>query len=141
MARDHLKASQSRQKSYADKRRRPLEFEIDDYVMLKVSPMKGVKRFGAKCKLEPRFVGPFKVLERIGSMAYRLELLEQLKGVHDVFHVSMLRKFFYDEEQDLIVDFRGLQIEDDATVSFPPVKIVDVKEKGTRRNRIRAVKV
>jgi hypothetical protein len=141
VARDRLRAAQSCQKSYMDKRMRPLEFEVGDYVMLKVSPMKGVKQFGAKGKLAPRFVGPFKVLERIGFMAYRLELPEQLKGVHDVFHVSMLRKFFYDEEQDLIVDFRGLQIEDDATVSFPPVKIVDVQEKGTRRNRIRTVKV
>src|ERR1700732_3146240 len=102
--------------------------------MLKGSPMKGVKIFGAKGKLAPRFVGPFRVLERIGSMAYRLELPEQLKGVHDVFHVSILRKFFRDEEQDLIVEFRGLQIEDDVTVSFPPVKIVDIQEKGTRRN-------
>ena len=98
VARDRLRVAQSHQKSYADKRRRPLEFEVGDYVMLKVSPMKGVKRFGAKGKLAPRFVGPFKVLERIGSMAYRLELPKQLKGVHDVFHVSMLRKFFRDVE-------------------------------------------
>ena len=141
VARDRLKAAQSRQKSYADKRRRPLEFTVDDYVMLKVSPMKGVKRFGAKGKLAPRFIGPFQVFERISSMAYRLDLPDQLKGVHNVFHVSMLRKFFRDEEQDLVVDFRGLHIEDDATVDFPPVKIVDVQEKGTRRNRIRMVKV
>ena len=141
IARDHLKATQSRMKSYADKRRRPLEFAVNDFVMLKVSPMKGVKRFGAKGKLAPRFIGPFEVLERIGSMAYKLALPEQLQNVHDIFHVSMLKKFIRDKEQDLVVDFSGLQVEDDATIELPPMKIIDVQEKGTRGKRIRSVKV
>ena len=125
-ARDHLKADQSRMKSYADKRRRPLEFDVNDFVMLKVSPMKGVKRFGAKGKLAPKFIGSFEVLERIGSMAYKLALPEQLQNVHDVFHISMVKKFIRDKEQDLVVDFSGLQVKDDATVELPPMRIVDV---------------
>jgi hypothetical protein len=88
MIRNNLKAAQSRQKSYADTRRRELNFEIVDYVYLKVSPMRGVKRFNRKGKLAPRYVGPFKILERRGEVAYQLELPESLAGVHDVFHVS-----------------------------------------------------
>ena len=74
-------------------------------------------------------------------MAYKLELPEQLSKVHNVFHVSMLKKHIRDADQDLIVDFRGLKVEDDATVEVHPLKIIDVQEKGTRRNRIRSVKV
>ncbi|XP_024995869.1 uncharacterized protein LOC112529022 [Cynara cardunculus var. scolymus] len=87
-----MKATQDRQKSYADKRRRPIQFEVGDMVMLKVSPWKGILRFGKKGKLSPCFVGPFKILECIGKQAYRLELPEELSGIHDVFHVSYLRK-------------------------------------------------
>ncbi|WVZ49848.1 hypothetical protein U9M48_001173 [Paspalum notatum var. saurae] len=88
----NLKRAQSRQKSYSDKRRRPLAFEEGDHVYLRVSPMKGVHRFGVKGKLAPRYVGPFKITERCGSVAYRLELLPHLAAVHDVFHVSPLKK-------------------------------------------------
>ncbi|XP_024990615.1 uncharacterized protein LOC112524904 [Cynara cardunculus var. scolymus] len=87
-----MKAAQDRQKSYADKRRRPIEFNVGDMVMLKVSPWKGVLRFCKQGKLSPRFVGPFKILERVGKQAYRLELPEELAGIHDVFHVGYLRK-------------------------------------------------
>jgi hypothetical protein len=99
VVRERMKTAQDRQKSYADKRRRPIEFSVGDYVMLKVSPWKGIMRFGKKGKLSPRFVGPFKILERIGKQAYRLELPEELAGIHDVFHVSYLRKCLsiYDE--------------------------------------------
>lgn len=86
-------AAQSRQKSYADVRRRELEFEVGDQVLLKVSPTKGVVRFGTKGKLSPRYIGPFSIVERVGILAYRLELPESMKGVHDVFHISMLRKY------------------------------------------------
>ncbi|GJZ22011.1 putative reverse transcriptase domain-containing protein [Tanacetum coccineum] len=92
MLEHRLKAARDPQKSYADNRRKPLEFQVGDHVMLKVSPWKGVVRFGKKGKLAPRFVGPFEILERIGSMAYRLRLPEELSGVHDTFHVSNLKK-------------------------------------------------
>ncbi|KAM0046424.1 hypothetical protein Hdeb2414_s0009g00316131 [Helianthus debilis subsp. tardiflorus] len=88
--RDNLLKSRDRQKSYADKGRMPLEFDVGDYVLLKVSPWKGVVRFGKKGKLAPRFVGPFKILERIGKVANKLELPEELSNVHPTFHVSNL---------------------------------------------------
>jgi hypothetical protein len=92
MIRDNLKIAQPRQKSYADTRRRELTFEVGDYVYLKVSPMRSVKRFNMKGKLAPRYIGPFKIIERCGEVAYQLELPESLAGVHDVFHVSQLKK-------------------------------------------------
>jgi hypothetical protein len=88
----NLKEAQARQKSYADKRRQPLYFQVEDYVYLKVSPMKGVSRFGVKGKLAPRYIGPFPILERYGPVAYRLQLPETLSAVHNVFHVSQLKK-------------------------------------------------
>ncbi|XP_073269989.1 uncharacterized protein [Primulina huaijiensis] len=89
---DRMKTAQSRQKSYADKRRRELEFAVGDHVFVKVAPMKGVMRFGKKCKLCPRFVGQFEVLENIEILAYREVLPPMLAGVHNVFNISMLRK-------------------------------------------------
>ncbi|WVZ63504.1 hypothetical protein U9M48_013131, partial [Paspalum notatum var. saurae] len=88
----NLKRAQSRQKSYSDKRRRPLVFEKGDHVYLRVSPMKGVHRFGVKGKLVPRYIGPFKIIEQCGPMAYRLGLPPHLAAVHDVFHVLQLKK-------------------------------------------------
>ncbi|GKE76034.1 putative reverse transcriptase domain-containing protein, partial [Tanacetum coccineum] len=87
---DRLKAARDRQKSHTDKRRKPLEFNVGDYVLLKVSPWKGVVRFGKKGKLAPRFVGPFEIIKKVGPIAYRLDLLEELDGVHDTFHTSNL---------------------------------------------------
>jgi hypothetical protein len=89
---DNLKAARSHQESYANKRCRPLKFEVGDHIYLWVSPMKGVKRFGMKQKLAPRYIGPFPILEKCGPMAYKLELLPSLAGVHDIFHVSQLKK-------------------------------------------------
>ena len=88
---ENLRIAQSRQKSYADKRRRDLTFQEGDYVYLKVSPIRGLRRFKVKGKLSPHYIGPFKILERMGEVAYRLELPDQLTGVHDVFHVSQLK--------------------------------------------------
>jgi RNA recognition motif-containing protein len=96
MIRDNLRVAQSRQKSYADIRRRELSFKVGDYVYLKVSPMRNVRRFNMKGKLAPRYMGPFKILERHREVAYQLELPESLSGVHDVFHVSQLKKCFAD---------------------------------------------
>ena len=90
--RDRLKTAQSHQKSYADVRRRELEFQVDDWVFLKVSHMKGVMRLGKKGKLSPRYVGPYKIMKRFGKVAYELELLTQLVAAHPIFHISLLKK-------------------------------------------------
>ena len=89
---NRLKVAQSRQKSYADSKCKETVYEVGDRVYLRVSPLRGVKRFGVKGKLPPRFVGPYRILERMGEVAYKLELPEGLSGVHDVFHVSQLKK-------------------------------------------------
>jgi hypothetical protein len=91
MVRENLKLAQSRQRSYADTRRRELSFEVGDFVYLKVSPIRGVRRFGVKGKLAPCYVGPYQILARHGEVAYLLSLLEGLSAVHDVFHVSQLK--------------------------------------------------
>ncbi|WVZ89501.1 hypothetical protein U9M48_035895 [Paspalum notatum var. saurae] len=122
----NLKRAQSRQKSYSDKRRRPLVFEVDDQVYLQVSPMKGVHRFGVKGKLAPRYVGPFKIIEQCGPVAYRLELPPHLAAVHDVFHVSQLKKCLRVLEE----------IEPDLTYEEHPIKILDQKQRTTRRRTI-----
>ena len=88
-----MSAAQSRQKSYTDNRRRPLEFEVGDRVFLKVSPLRGVMRFGKKGTLSPRFIGPFEITQRVGKLAYRIALPPDLVGTHNVFHMSMLRKY------------------------------------------------
>ncbi|KAJ0716272.1 putative nucleotidyltransferase, Ribonuclease H [Helianthus annuus] len=106
--RNRMTAARDHQKSYADKRRKPLEFTVGDRVMLKVSPWKGVVRFGKRGKLNPRYVGPFKILERIGKVGYKLELPAELGNVHDVFHVSQLKKCLSDET--LVVPFQELKI-------------------------------
>jgi hypothetical protein len=93
MIRENLKVAQSRQKSYADKRRRDLSFKIGDFIHLKVSPMRGTRMFKVKGKLAPRYVGPFKIISHKGEVDYQLELPPQLSDVHDVFHVSQLKKY------------------------------------------------
>jgi hypothetical protein len=92
MVRENLKIAQSRQRSYADTRRRELSFEVGDFVYLKVSPIRGVRRFGVRGKLAPRYIGPYQILSRRGEVAYQLSLPEKLSAVHDVFHVSQLKK-------------------------------------------------
>ncbi|GJY68168.1 retrotransposon protein, putative, ty3-gypsy subclass [Tanacetum coccineum] len=113
-AEDRLKAACNRQKSYADKRRKPLEFSVGDYLFLKVSPWKGVVRFGKKGKLAPRFVEPFEITERIGPVAYRLRLHEELNGVYDTFHVSNLKKYLADPTLQVPLD----EIQVDARLNF-----------------------
>ncbi|WVZ81092.1 hypothetical protein U9M48_028511 [Paspalum notatum var. saurae] len=131
--------AQSRQKSYSDKRRRPLVFEEGDHVYLQVSLMKRVHRFGVKGKLAPRYVGPFKITERCGSVAYRLELPPHLAAVHDVFHVSQLKKCLRVPEE--VVDTSHLQIEPDLTYEEQPLKILDQKQRSTRQRTINFYKV
>ena len=93
LIRERLKSAQSRQKSYSDNRRKNIEFEVNDWVYLKISPMKGVVKFGKKGKLSPRYIGPYKILRKVGKVAYELDLPNDLAMVHPVFHVSLLRKF------------------------------------------------
>ncbi|KAI5322066.1 hypothetical protein L3X38_031138 [Prunus dulcis] len=96
--RERLKTAQDRQKSYADNRRKVLQFEVGDWVFLKLSPCKGVVRFGKRGKLSPRYIGPYEVVERVGPVAYRLALPPYLSRLHDEFHVSMLRKYISEEQ-------------------------------------------
>ncbi|GKD28672.1 hypothetical protein Tco_1239450, partial [Tanacetum coccineum] len=101
---DGLKVARDRQKSYADKRRKPLEFRVGDYVLLKVSLWIGVVRFGKKGKLAPRFVRPLEIIEKVGLVAYRLRLPEEMNGVHDTFHMSNLKKCLVDPTLQLPLD-------------------------------------
>ncbi|GJW75859.1 putative reverse transcriptase domain-containing protein [Tanacetum coccineum] len=124
---------------YADKRRKPLEFSVGDYVMLKVSPWKGVVRFGKKGKLAPRFVRPFEIIKKVGFVAYRLDLPEELNGVHDTCHVSNLKKCLADPTLQVPLD----EIQVDAKLNFveEPVEILEIKFKKLKRSRIAIVKV
>ena len=137
--RERLLTAQSRQKSYADRRRRPLEFQEGDFVLLKVSPRKGVTRFGVKGKLAPRYVGPFPIVQRVGVVAYRLALPPELSHVHDVFHVSMLRKC--QPEPEAVVQWFDVPIQYDASYEEAPVQILDRKMKSLRHREIPLVKV
>jgi len=135
----NLKAAQARQKSYSDKRRKPLKFEVGDQVYLRVSPTKGVRRFGIKGKLAPRYVGPYEIIESCGPVAYKLRLPPQLTATHDVFHVSQLKKCIRVPTE--IVEQQEISLEPDLSYVEHPVKILDQKERETRRNVIRMYKV
>ncbi|GJV98063.1 putative reverse transcriptase domain-containing protein [Tanacetum coccineum] len=134
-----LKVARDRQKSYADNRRKPLEFEVSDQALLKVSPWKGVVHFGKKGKSAPRYVGPFEILERIGHVAYRLRFPEELSSVHDTFHVSNLKKCLADANLHVPLD----EIKIDKTLRFveEPVEIMDREVKSLKRSKIPIVKV
>ena len=127
---ENLKIAKSRQKSYADKKRRSVLFQVGDHVYLRVSPMKEVQRFGVKGKLAPRYVGPFPIIEQCGPVAYRLELPAQLSAVHNIFHVSQLRKSLCVPNK--IIDIEKLQVEPYLVYPEHPVKIVDHKTRVTR---------
>ncbi|GJU60903.1 putative reverse transcriptase domain-containing protein [Tanacetum coccineum] len=134
-----MQAARDRQKSYADLKRKPMEFQVGDRVMLKVSPWKGVVRFGKRGKLNPRYVGPFKVLEKVRSVAYKLELPQELSRVHNTFHVSNLKKCYSDEP--LAVPLEGLHIDDKLQFVEEPVEIMEREIKRLKRSRIPLVKV
>ncbi|GJZ30245.1 putative nucleotidyltransferase, ribonuclease H, partial [Tanacetum coccineum] len=123
VAREKLKEAQTRQKSYADKHRRLLEFQPGEHVFLKVSPTRGVRRFGIKGKLSPRFIGPFEILERVGEVSYRLALPPQLSHVHNVFHVSLLRGYKYHHLH--VVSYPFGQIREDLSYTEEPESILD----------------
>lgn len=121
-----LRIAQDRQKKYVDRRRRSLEFVVGDLVFLKVSSLRNVVRLGCRGKLAPRFIGPFRILERIGSLSYRLELPEKFAGIHNVFHVSHLRRCLHNPSlfiQPSALD--NLDIETDLTIERKPLRIID----------------
>ncbi|GJT70127.1 putative reverse transcriptase domain-containing protein [Tanacetum coccineum] len=139
LIKQRMQAAQDRQKSYADRKRKPMEFEIRDRVMLKVSPWKGVVRFGKRGKLNPRYVGPFKVLAKVGKVAYRLELPQELSRVHHTFHVSNLKKCYADEP--LVMPLEGIHVDDKLQFVEEPVEIMEREIKRLKRSRIPLVKV
>ncbi|GJY84420.1 putative reverse transcriptase domain-containing protein [Tanacetum coccineum] len=134
-----LQAARDRQRSYSNVRRKPLEFQVGDRVMLKVSPQKGVIRFGKRGKLNPRYIGPFKILKRVGPIAYKLELPEELSNVHSTFYVSNLKKCLSDES--LIIPMKELRLDDKLNFVEEPVEIMDREVKQLRQSRIHIVKV
>jgi hypothetical protein len=139
MVRENLRVAQSRQQSYVDHRRRELSFEVRDFVYLKVSPMRGLHHFNVRGKLAPRFIGPFKILEKRGEVAYQLELRSQLSNGHDVFHVSQLKKCLHVPEEQLPME--DLDTKEDLSYQEYPVKILETSERVTRNKRIKMCKV
>ncbi|GKA24802.1 hypothetical protein Tco_0710835 [Tanacetum coccineum] len=134
-----IQASRDRQKSYADLRRKPLEFLVNDKVVFKVSPWKGVIRFVKRGKLNPRYIGPFKVLAKVGTVDYRLRLLQQLSKVHSTFHVSNLKKCLSDESLVILLD--EIHIDDKLHFIEEPVEIIDREVKRLKQSRIPIIKV
>ena len=134
-----MKSAQSRQKSYADKRRRPLEFQVGDSVFLKISPFKGIIQFGKRGKLNPRYIGPYEILERVGKAAYILALPPNLATVHNVFHVSMLKKYVPNKSH--VLEQEPIEIHEDLSLQEKPVQILDFKVKTLRNKEIPLVKV
>jgi hypothetical protein len=127
MVRENLRVVQLRQKSYADHRKRELSFKVGDFVYLKVSPMRGLRHFNVRGKLAPRFIGPFKILEKRGEVAYQLELPPQLSDVHDVFHVSQLKKCLHVLEEQIPME--DLDAKEDLSYQEYPVKILETSER------------
>ena len=134
-----MKEAQDRQKSWADLKRRELEFSEGDHVYLKVSPIKSLHARQTKGKLSPRYIGPFEILERVGNLAYRLALPPNLSGMHDVFHVSVLRKYVPDP--DKVVELEPIELKENLTYEKRPIKILDRKVQTLRNKEIRYVKV
>jgi hypothetical protein len=136
---ENLKATKSRQETYANKRRRPLEFEVGNHVYLRVSPMKGVKRFGVKRKLAPHYIGLFPILEKCRTVAYKINLPPSLAGVHNIFHVSQLKKCLKTPMEVLLPEVTPLEVD----LSYPehPVKILDQKDRVMRRKTIMFFKI
>jgi hypothetical protein len=136
---DNLKATKSRQETYANKRRQSLEFEVGDHVYLRVSPMKCVKRFGVKGKLAPRYIRPFPILEKCGTVNYKLDLPPSLAGVHDNFQVLQLKKCLKAPMDVVLLEVTPLE----ADLSYPkhPIKVLDQKDRVTRRKITKFFKI
>ena len=144
LVKDKLNIAQFRQKSYADPKRREVTYEVGDRAYLRVSPLRGVKRFGVKGKLAPRYVGPFKILCRKGEVDYEIELPESLSAVHNVFHVSQLKKCHPEMEETSLKDtipLEEVQLESDLTYEEKPIKIIETAERVTQTKTIKFCKV
>ena len=139
LIRQRFLTAQSWQKSYADVRRRPLEFKVGDHVFLKVMPKRGVVRFGKQGKLSPRFIWPFEILERVGIIAYRLALPPSMSGVHEVFHISMLRRYTPDLAH--VVDWGEIEVDTNETFEEGLVCIIDSWNQVLRRKTVRLGRV
>ncbi|XP_073067173.1 uncharacterized protein [Primulina eburnea] len=124
---DRIKTAQSRQKSYANKRHRGLEFAVDDHIFVKVAPMKGVMRFGKKVKLSPRFIGPFQILERVGTLAYKVVLPPNLVGVHKVLHASMLQKYMSNPSH--VLNYEHMHLTPNLFFEERSTRILDIHER------------
>jgi len=132
--REKLKVAQSRQKSYADKRRRELCFEVGDFVNLKVSPIRGTRWFQVQGKLAPRYIGPYQVVKRVGAVAYHIQLHEKMSDIHPVFNVSQLRKCLRVPEEE-IVPVETIDLQKDLRYQEVPVKILDTVTKKNKELR------
>jgi len=139
MIQQYLEAAQARQKSYADKRRKPIEFAIGDHVYIKVSPMKGVQRFGVKPKLAPCYVGLYQILKRKGNVAYKVQLPVELRAIFPVFHVSQLKKCLRVLEEQ--VEVRDIKLKSNLVYEEKPVAVVDRKEWVTHNRVVKFYKV
>ena len=135
----NMKTAQDRQKSYADKRRKGLEFSVGDHVFLKIAPLKGIRRMGKSGKLNPKYTGPFQIVERISPVAYQLDLPPNLTGIHNVFHVSQLRKYFPDPSH--IIEHFDVPLQSDLSYTEQPIRILDYQIRELRNRRIPQVKV
>ena len=136
---ERMRTAFSRQKSYADPRRRDVQFGVGDHVFLKISLMKGVMRFGKKRKLKPRYIGPFEILDRVGNVSYRLALPPNFGHVYPVFHISMLRK--YVPHSSHILQTQEIEVDKDLSYEKVPVAIVDRQARKLRNKEIAMVKV
>ncbi|WMV58020.1 hypothetical protein MTR67_051405 [Solanum verrucosum] len=136
---ERLKAAQICQKSYTDVRRRETEFEVDDWVYLKVSPIKGVMRFGKKGKVNPRYIDPYRISKRVGNVSYELELPQELAAIYPVFHISMLKKCMGDPS--LIIPTEDIGIKDNLSYEEIPVQILDRQVRKLRTKEVASVKV
>ena len=134
-----LKVAQDRQKSYADQHRKEMEFQVGEKVFLKVSPWRGIMRFGNKGKLSPRYIGPYEIVEKIGPLAYKLALPPNLARIHDVFHVSMLRRYRSDPSH--VLKDSEVILAENLSYAEEPVTIVDHKIKQLRQREIPMVKI
>jgi len=137
--REHIKVSQTQQKSYAERRRRPLEFQVGDIVFLKVSPTKGIKRFWVRGKLSPRYIRPYEIIEKLIPIAYRLDLLIELEHVHNVFHITQLKKYLSDPDHTIVSE--PIQITEDLVYEKRQVQKLDRRIKQQRNRHIPLVKV
>ncbi|XP_074271765.1 uncharacterized protein LOC141595699 [Silene latifolia] len=134
-----MRAAQDRQKSYADLKRSDISFEAGEKVLLKVSPMRGVMRFGKRGKLSQKFIGPYEILDRVGEVAYRLALPPSLAKVHNVFHVSQLRKYVSDPSH--ILNHDVIEVDEQLSYVEMPKEILDRKVRKTRKGETALVKV